>query len=71
MEPFDEKNNKVMPICHKNLSGKVLLADFLFFNIFFCIPLFFLSIKRLQCIGPYSFKTPRAGWVVGLGDGAC
>ena len=30
VEPFHEKNNNVKPTCHKNLSGKVLLTDFLF-----------------------------------------
>ena len=34
VEPFREKNNNVKPIRHKNLPGKVLLTDFVFFNIF-------------------------------------
>ena len=29
LEPLFEKNDMIKPTCHKNLSGKVVLTDFL------------------------------------------
>ena len=37
VEQFCEKNNNVKPTCHKNLSGKVLLTDCLFFLFIFLL----------------------------------